>query len=212
MDANLNSSIKVAKDVKIQLDHFKDIIYTWWVDKLVFLLTSWKIYCVLDLNLSALLEPQEDKYVAVKTERLKCEEDEMLCRRHILNTLTSQLYDIFSKLKSPKEILVALETLQAGKIRFWLFSCFNFFFSMGWLITSESWIKSMKFKCWYQNLVIWISKFLIHFKWGLFYQNLLHPRMNIGRRCCIQLTIIPLNYFKHTYKLRFYLVCVNCKQ
>jgi hypothetical protein len=24
--------------------------------------------------------------------------------------------------------LVALETLQAGKIRFWLFSCFNFFF------------------------------------------------------------------------------------
>jgi hypothetical protein len=124
MDANLNSSIKVAKDVKIQLDHFKDIIYTWWVDKLVFLLTSWKIYCVLDLNLSALLEPQEDKYVAVKTERLKCEEDEMLCRRHILNTLTSQLYDIFSKLKSLKEILVALETLQAGKIRFWLFSLF----------------------------------------------------------------------------------------
>jgi hypothetical protein len=40
MDANLNSSIKVTNDVKIQLDHFKDIIYTWWVDKLVFLLTS----------------------------------------------------------------------------------------------------------------------------------------------------------------------------
>jgi hypothetical protein len=34
----------------------------------------------------------------------------VLCRGHILNTLTSRLYDIFSKLKSPKEIWAALET------------------------------------------------------------------------------------------------------
>jgi len=80
------------------------------------------------------------------------------------------------------------------------------------LIISQSWIKFMKFKFWYQNLVIWISKFLIHFKWGLFYQNFLHPVMNIGRRCCILQTIIPLNSFKHTCKLRFILVYVNCKQ
>jgi len=80
------------------------------------------------------------------------------------------------------------------------------------LTISQLWMKSMKFKCWYQNLVIWISKFLIHFKWRLFDQNFLHLGKNIERRCCILQTIIPLNSFKHTCKLRFNLICVNCKE
>jgi hypothetical protein len=51
----------------------------------------------------------------------------VLCRGHILNTLTNRLYDFFIKWKSPKEIWAALETLQVGKIKFWSFSCFKFF-------------------------------------------------------------------------------------
>ena len=77
---------------------------------MIFLLTSLKIYYILDPNLFALPEPQEDEYVTIKTTRVKREEDEVLCRGHILNTLTSRLYDIFSKLKSSKEIWAALET------------------------------------------------------------------------------------------------------
>jgi hypothetical protein len=110
METNMNSSVKVAKDVKIQLDRFDGTNYTRWMDKMIFLLTSLKIYYILDPNLSALPEPQEDESTTIKTTRVKREEDEVLCRGHILNTLTSQLYDIFSKLKSPKEIWAALET------------------------------------------------------------------------------------------------------
>jgi len=34
----MNSSIKVAKDVKIQLDRFDGTSYTKWMDKMIFLL------------------------------------------------------------------------------------------------------------------------------------------------------------------------------
>jgi len=103
METNLNSSVKVAKDVKIQLDHFDGTNYTRWIDKMMFLFISIKIYYIFFYpNLSALPEPQEDESIVVKIKRLKHEEDEVLCWRHILNTSTSRLYDIFSKLKSTK--------------------------------------------------------------------------------------------------------------
>ena len=54
METNINLSERVAKDVKIQLDRFNYMNYIRWVDKIVFLLTSLKIYYILDLNLSAL--------------------------------------------------------------------------------------------------------------------------------------------------------------
>ena len=56
---------------------------------MVFLLTSLKIYYIFYSNLPALPEPQEDESAIVKTERLRHEKDEMLCRGHILNALTS---------------------------------------------------------------------------------------------------------------------------
>ena len=54
METNINLSVRVAKDVKIQLDRFNYMNYIRWVDKIVFLLTSLKIYYILDLNLSTL--------------------------------------------------------------------------------------------------------------------------------------------------------------
>jgi uncharacterized membrane protein YdbT with pleckstrin-like domain len=57
METNINSSVRVAKNVKIQLDRFNYMNYTRWVDKIMFLLTSLKIYYILDLNLSALPKP-----------------------------------------------------------------------------------------------------------------------------------------------------------
>jgi hypothetical protein len=57
METNINSSVRVAEDVKIQLDGFNYMNYTRWVDKIMFLLTSLKIYYILDLNLSALPKP-----------------------------------------------------------------------------------------------------------------------------------------------------------
>jgi hypothetical protein len=57
METNINSSVRVAEDVKIQLDGFNYMNYTRWVNKIMFLLTSLKIYYILDLNLSALPKP-----------------------------------------------------------------------------------------------------------------------------------------------------------
>jgi len=52
----------------------------------------------------------------------------VLCRGHILNTLISRLYDIFSKLKSPKKIWAALETYyKQEKSGFDRFLTLNFF-------------------------------------------------------------------------------------
>jgi len=53
METNLNSSIRVAKDVKIQLDCFNGTKYTRWRDKMMFILTLLKIYYILNPNLHA---------------------------------------------------------------------------------------------------------------------------------------------------------------
>jgi hypothetical protein len=53
METNLNSSIRVAKDVKIQLDCFNGTKYTRWMDKMMFILTLLKIYYILNPNLHA---------------------------------------------------------------------------------------------------------------------------------------------------------------
>ncbi|GAV62050.1 hypothetical protein CFOL_v3_05574, partial [Cephalotus follicularis] len=42
-------------------------------------------------------------------QRKKCEEDELLYREHILNTLSDRLFDLFTGMKFAKEIWDALE-------------------------------------------------------------------------------------------------------
>ncbi len=75
----------------------------------MFLLTALKIAYILDPNLSKLLQPTDNDSNQLKAERKKHEEDEVLCRGHILNTLSDRLYDLFTSMKSPKEIWEALE-------------------------------------------------------------------------------------------------------
>ena len=50
----------------------------------------------------------EDTY-EIKAQRKKQDEDELICRWHILNTLSDCLYDLYTSMKSPKEIWNALE-------------------------------------------------------------------------------------------------------
>ena len=45
----------------------------------------------------------------IKTHRKKQEEDELICRGHILNTLSDRFYDLYTSMKSPKEIWNDLE-------------------------------------------------------------------------------------------------------
>ena len=93
----------------VKLDKFDGTNFTRWKDKLKFLLTALKIAYILDPNLSKLPTPTDEDTEQVKVEHKKREEDEVVCRGHILNTLSNRLYDLFTSMKSPKEIWEALE-------------------------------------------------------------------------------------------------------
>ena len=93
----------------VKQDKFDGTNFTRWKDKLMFLLTTLNIVYILDPNLSKLLEPTDEDTDQVKGERKKREEGEVVCRGHILNTLSNRLYDLFTSMKSPKEIWEALE-------------------------------------------------------------------------------------------------------
>lgn len=103
------ASFKMMNEDFVKLDRFDGTNFTCWKDKLMFLLTSLKISYVLDLNLPKLPEPEPNEDAQRKVERKKCEEDEVVCRGHILNTFSNCLYDLFISIKSPREIWEALE-------------------------------------------------------------------------------------------------------
>ena len=56
-----------------------------------------------------LLEPKEDDSDVVKDVRKKREDDEVMCRDHILNTLSDMLYDLYNSMESLVEIFNTLE-------------------------------------------------------------------------------------------------------
>ncbi|XP_057452128.1 uncharacterized protein LOC130743934 [Lotus japonicus] len=103
------SSIKVMNQDLVKLDCFDGTNFTRWQDKMIFLLTALKIYYVLDPDLTPIAEPQDDDSDELKTERKKRIEDELLCRGHILNTLSGRLYDLYTDTQSTVEIWKALE-------------------------------------------------------------------------------------------------------
>ncbi|XP_075096566.1 uncharacterized protein LOC142174633 [Nicotiana tabacum] len=84
---------------------------------MLFLLYALNIYYVLDSALPLMPEPTTEDSDVVKEERKKREHDELLCRSHILNTLTDRLYDLYCNLKSPREIWTALQTAYQNEKR-----------------------------------------------------------------------------------------------
>ncbi|XP_058783461.1 uncharacterized protein LOC131658150 [Vicia villosa] len=103
------SSIKLMNQDLVKLDRFDGTNYTRWQDKMTFLLTTLKIQYVLDPDLEEIPEPTPDDTNEIKKERKKRKEDELLCRGHILNTLSDRLYDLYTDTASAKEIWKALE-------------------------------------------------------------------------------------------------------
>ncbi|XP_075074624.1 uncharacterized protein LOC142162200 [Nicotiana tabacum] len=101
----------------IKLDRFDRTNFTRWRDKMIFLLSALNIYYVLDYALPLMPEPTAEYSDVVKEERKKREHDELLCRGHILNTLTDRLYDLYCNLKSPREIWTALQTAYQNEKR-----------------------------------------------------------------------------------------------
>ena len=114
----------------VKLDRFDGTNFVRWKDKMMFLLTALKISYILDPNLSEISTPKDEDTEQVKADRKKREEDELLCRGHILNNLSDRLYDLFTSIKSAKEIWNSLEykynTEKQGVDKFLIMKFFEF--------------------------------------------------------------------------------------
>ncbi|RVX23596.1 Retrovirus-related Pol polyprotein from transposon TNT 1-94 [Vitis vinifera] len=84
----------------VRLDRFDGSNFTRWQDKVRFLLTALKIFYILDPTLAPLPEPKENDTPQVVAARKKREEDELICRGHILNALSDRLYDLYTNTNS----------------------------------------------------------------------------------------------------------------
>ncbi|RVW95654.1 hypothetical protein CK203_031529 [Vitis vinifera] len=102
-------TIKIMNQDLMRLDRFDGSNFTKWQDKVRFLLTALKIFYILDPTLAPLPEPKENDKPQVVAARKKREEDELICRGHILNTLSDRLYDLYTNTYSAREIWEALE-------------------------------------------------------------------------------------------------------
>ena len=98
------SQMEAEKNLTSFLDLFYGTNCTRWKGKLFFILTVLKIAYVLDPKLEPFPKPKEDETEVVKVARKKREDDELMCRGHIFNTLSDRLYDLYNFMTSPLEI------------------------------------------------------------------------------------------------------------
>ena len=103
------SALKMLNHELVKLDHFDETNFSRWKDKMKFLLTALKLFYVMDPNLMPFPTASDEDIVEIKAQRKRQEEDELICRGHILNTLSDLLYDLNTSMKSQKEIWNALE-------------------------------------------------------------------------------------------------------
>ena len=103
------ATIKLMNQELVKLDRFDRTNFMRWQDKLKFLLTALKIFYVLDPELAAIPEPTEEDTKERRAERKKRQEDELICRGHVLNALLDRLYDLYTSTQSAREIWNALE-------------------------------------------------------------------------------------------------------
>ena len=103
------SALKMLNHELVKLDRFDGINFSRWKDKMKFLLIALKLFYVLDPNLMSFPPTSDEDTDEIKAQRKKPEEDELICREHILNTLLNRLYDLYTSMKSPKEIWNALK-------------------------------------------------------------------------------------------------------
>ncbi|URE45629.1 hypothetical protein MUK42_33410 [Musa troglodytarum] len=97
-----------------------------------FMLTALKIFYVFDLNLQPIFDPIDNDTNEVKAERNKRNEDDVMCRGHILNALSDRLYDLYTKEPYAKAIWNVLEFKyqadEEGTKKFLIFKYFDYKF------------------------------------------------------------------------------------
>ncbi|GJR07476.1 hypothetical protein Tco_0790128 [Tanacetum coccineum] len=90
-----------------KLDKFEGHDFRRWQKKIHFLLTTLKVVYVLTTLMPELME---DDIVEAIRRRAKWENDDYICRGHILNGMSDSLFDIYQNVKSAKELWDSLES------------------------------------------------------------------------------------------------------
>ena len=114
VDSTSSASFKVLNQNFMKLDCFDGMNFNRWKDKMMFFLMALNVAYVLNPLLETIPEVSQDATPEEKAKvvylKKKHQEDEFVCRGHILNTLSDCLYDLCMPITSPIEIWKALET------------------------------------------------------------------------------------------------------
>nr|GEX26802.1 zinc finger, CCHC-type [Tanacetum cinerariifolium] len=90
-----------------KLNKFKGHDFRRWQKKMHFLLTTLKVVYVLTTPMPELLEDATVEAIRIKS---KWENDNYICRGHILNGMSGSLFDVYTNVESAKELWDSLES------------------------------------------------------------------------------------------------------
>nr|KAJ0218484.1 hypothetical protein LSAT_V11C300108620 [Lactuca sativa] len=97
-------SIKDMTSKFDKLNKFEGQDFRRWQKKMHFLLTTLKAVYVLSTPMPVLPESVEDEPLEATRRRSKWENDDYICRGHILNGMSDSLFDIYQNFESAKEL------------------------------------------------------------------------------------------------------------
>ncbi|GKC22808.1 zinc finger, CCHC-type containing protein [Tanacetum coccineum] len=97
--------MQMSTDI-VKLDRFDGGSFKRWQKKMQFLLATLNVAYVLTKPYP---EESENETLAASRERLKFENDDFICRRHILNAMSDPLFDVYQNYSTAKELWNALE-------------------------------------------------------------------------------------------------------
>ncbi|GJT96809.1 zinc finger, CCHC-type containing protein [Tanacetum coccineum] len=90
-----------------KLDKFKGHDFRRWQKKMHFLLTTLKVVYVLTKSMPELVEDVTVEAIRI---RAKWENDDYICRGHILNGISDSLFEVYTNVESAKELWDSLES------------------------------------------------------------------------------------------------------
>ncbi|GJV29947.1 zinc finger, CCHC-type containing protein [Tanacetum coccineum] len=90
-----------------KLDKFEGHDFRRWQKKMHFLLTTLKVVYVLTTPMPELVEDATVEAIRI---RAKWENDDYICRGHILNGMSDSLFDVYTNVESAKELWDSLES------------------------------------------------------------------------------------------------------
>ncbi|CAM8880357.1 unnamed protein product [Rhodiola kirilowii] len=108
-----------------KLEKFEGVNFRRWQQKMHFLLTNLKVGYVLSTPIP---EIGDDAPIEAIRKRSKWENDDYICRGHILNGMFDPLFDLYQTVESAKELWDALEAkymLEDASSKKFLVSNFN---------------------------------------------------------------------------------------